>query len=86
VTLLRLLPLIWANLWRNKRRSVLTILVLGAFASHQGYLNLELVILCAFIGTVCGDQLFFFLGRNRSERTLEKHPQWQPKVKRVPPK
>lgn len=39
-----------------------TILLLGGFAAYQGYLALPWVILAAFIGAFCGDQLFFFLG------------------------
>ncbi len=40
-----------------------TILVLAGFAAHLGYLNLPWVILVAFVGTLSGDQLFFYLGR-----------------------
>jgi len=36
-----------------------TILLLGGFAAYQGYLALPWVILAAFIGAFCGDQLFF---------------------------
>ena len=36
-----------------------TILVLGGFTAHQGYLALPWVILAAFAGSLCGDQLFF---------------------------
>jgi membrane protein DedA with SNARE-associated domain len=60
-----------------------TILILGAVAAHQGYLHLPWVICAAFTGTLCGDQVFFVLGRWRSPRFLEKHPRWMEKVERV---
>ena len=34
-----------------------TILILGGFASHRGYLELPWVVVSAFIGTLAGDQL-----------------------------
>ena len=36
-----------------------TILALAGLAAHQGYLLLPGVILAAFLGSLCGDQLFF---------------------------
>ena len=57
-----------------------TILILGGFAAHRGYLDLSLVIMSAFIGTVFGDQLFYFLGRKHSQTVLNHRPQWQPKI------
>jgi membrane protein DedA with SNARE-associated domain len=41
-----------------------TILILGGFAAYQGYLALPGVILMAFMGGLCGDQLFFSWGGN----------------------
>ncbi len=60
-----------------------TILVLGGFAAYQGYLALPWVILAAFLGSFCGDQLFFSLGRKYSARILAKRPSWQTQVNRV---
>jgi membrane protein DedA with SNARE-associated domain len=60
-----------------------TVLVLGGFAAHQGYLSLSWVILAAFAGSFSGDQLFFFLGRKYSARILLKRPAWQTQVIRV---
>ncbi|MDH3965363.1 MAG: DedA family protein [Deltaproteobacteria bacterium] len=54
-----------------------TILVLGGFAAHRGYLALPGVILAAFIGSLCGDQLFFFLGRRHSQAVLARRPAWK---------
>ncbi len=54
-----------------------TILVLGGFLAHRGYLNLPWVILSAFAGTFAGDQLFFFLGRFKGTKWLEKRPEWK---------
>ena len=39
-----------------------TILVLAGVAAHQGYLVLTWVIIAAFVGSLCGDQLFFLFG------------------------
>ena len=39
-----------------------TILVLGGLAAHMGYMDLGGVILAAFAGSLCGDQLFFSWG------------------------
>ena len=57
-----------------------TILVLGGFAAHQGYLVLTGVILAAFAGSLFGDQLFFYLGRKHSRFVLSKRPAWKEKV------
>lgn len=53
-----------------------TVLVLAGFAAHRGYLQLDAVIAVAFLGTLCGDQLFFWLGRRRGQATLSRHPGW----------
>jgi len=60
-----------------------TILVMGGFAAHQGYLHLPWVIAAAFVGTLCGDQLCFYLGRCHSQALLARRPLWQPKIARV---
>jgi membrane protein DedA with SNARE-associated domain len=60
-----------------------TILVLGGFAAHRGYMALPWVILAAFIGSLCGDQLFFFLGRWHSQAILSKRPTWKSRVNKV---
>jgi membrane protein DedA with SNARE-associated domain len=60
-----------------------TILVLGGLAAYRGYLLLAGVILAAFCGSLCGDQLFFFIGRRHSRFLLSRRPSWQPKVDRV---
>lgn len=54
-----------------------TILVLGGFAAHRGYLALPWVIVAAFFGSLCGDQLFFFLGRKHSQAVLARRPTWK---------
>jgi membrane protein DedA with SNARE-associated domain len=60
-----------------------TILVIAGMAAHRGYLDLPLVIGAAFIGTLFGDQLFFFLGRRHSEALLKRRPSWMGRVEKV---
>lgn len=60
-----------------------TILVLGGFAAHRGYLELHWVIIWAFIGTFCGDQLYYYIGRIKGKQMLEKRPVWKAKSERV---
>jgi len=60
-----------------------TILVLGGIAAKLGYLKLPWVILCAFTGTMIGDQLFFFLGRYKGQSFLDKRPTWQGRAEKV---
>lgn len=60
-----------------------TILVLGGFAAHRGYLSLPVVIIVAFLGTVIGDQLFFYLGRKHSPSILKRRPGWQRKIEKA---
>jgi len=60
-----------------------TILVLAGFAAHRGYLHLPGVIIAAFIGTLFGDQLFFYLGWKHSDYLLRRRPHWKPRLERV---
>ena len=60
-----------------------TILILGGFAAHRGYLELPWVIVCAFFGTLFGDQLFFYIGRTKGKSALEKRPRWKTKSEKV---
>jgi membrane protein DedA with SNARE-associated domain len=60
-----------------------TILVLAGLAAHQGYLILTWVILAAFLGSLCGDQLFFYLGRKHSQAVLSRRPAWKEKAEKI---
>ena len=57
-----------------------TILVLAGFAAHRGYLYLPWVILAAFAGTLCADQLMFYLGRRHSQALLARLPSWKGRI------
>jgi membrane protein DedA with SNARE-associated domain len=60
-----------------------TVLVLGGFAARQGYLSLPLVILVAFLGSLSGDQLWFYIGRAKGLPFIERRPHWAKHVSRV---
>jgi len=63
-----------------------TFLVLAGFAASLGYLDIPWVILVAFVGTLAGDQVFFYLGRRHSVMVrsfLDYYPAWQNRIGRV---
>jgi membrane protein DedA with SNARE-associated domain len=59
-----------------------TVLVLAGFAAHRGYLALPAVILAAGLGTLLGDQLWFWAGRLGGARLLAARPAWRQRVER----
>jgi membrane protein DedA with SNARE-associated domain len=54
-----------------------TILILAGLAAHQGYLKLPWVVFYGFIGTLAGDQLYFYLGRFQGAKALDRKPYWK---------
>lgn len=57
-----------------------TILVVAGFLSQRDYLELPYVIASAFIGTLLGDQLYFYIGHFKGKKFIDKRPHWQPKI------
>ena len=60
-----------------------TILVLAGIIAHRGYLDLKGVILATFIGSVCGAQRFFYLGRRHSKILLHRQPVRESKLRKA---
>lgn len=60
-----------------------TILLLAGLAAHLGYLSLDNVLACGFLGTLFGDQLYLSLGRRRSNALLSKRSSWKHRSDRV---
>lgn len=60
-----------------------TILILGGFAANRGYLELPWVIVSAFLGTLFGDQLYFYIGRIKGRDLLERRPHWKAKSEKA---
>lgn len=60
-----------------------TALILGVFAAYGGFLELPLVLSSAFCGGLCGDLLYFYLGRRHGSALLSRHPQWEARVRRM---
>lgn len=56
------------------------VLVLGSCLAQLGYMDLTLVIFCAFSGTYAGDQACYFLGKYKGIAWLARRPHWQVKV------
>lgn len=60
-----------------------TIMILSGFAAHQGHLNVYLVAIIGFTGTFCGDQLWYFIGRQWGTRLVERFPTWKAPTERA---
>ncbi|WPB57874.1 DedA family protein [Xylophilus sp. GOD-11R] len=54
-----------------------TILLLGAYAVHQGYLHMLPLIACGAAAAFCSDQFYFQLGRRKGAQVLQRHPKLQ---------
>jgi membrane protein DedA with SNARE-associated domain len=60
-----------------------TFLILAGLMVHMGLMKLPLVILVALLGSVLGDQFYFFLGRRRGAALLDRHPLWRRRAEKV---
>ncbi len=60
-----------------------TILIIAGIAAHTGLLNLWGCIFWAFLGSMTGDQLYFFIGRYKSDWLLARKPAWRGRIDRV---
>ena len=57
-----------------------SMVLLGGYAAHRGYLELFGVIATAFIAAVAGDQTYFRLGRRYGPRLLARRPRLSARV------
>jgi membrane protein DedA with SNARE-associated domain len=60
-----------------------TVLILGGFLAHRGYLELPWVVIWAFLGTLAGDQLYFYIGRWKGVGFIDSRSRWKSKTARV---
>ncbi|MET0280410.1 MAG: DedA family protein [Steroidobacteraceae bacterium] len=57
-----------------------SLLLLGSYAAHRGYLQLPWVIAVAFAAAVASDQIYFHLGRRHGVRYVRQHPRLAARV------
>jgi membrane protein DedA with SNARE-associated domain len=60
-----------------------TIVLMGGFTAHRGYLYAPVVALCAFVGSLAGDQTAYLVGRRYGKPILARRPKWRPIVELV---
>jgi membrane protein DedA with SNARE-associated domain len=61
-----------------------TIMIMGGFSAHRGYLKLlPWLVLAGFGGNFIQNLIYFILGRRYGNRTMEKHPDWKPRLQQV---
>lgn len=60
-----------------------TMLMLGAYAVHQGYLSLLPLIACGAAAAFITDQFYFFLGRRKGAELLARRPRLRARIERV---
>lgn len=60
-----------------------TILMLGAYAVHEGYLKMLPVIGCGAAAAFCADQTYFFLARRKGARFLGSRPKLAQRIERI---
>ncbi|MFY8106384.1 MAG: DedA family protein [Elstera sp.] len=60
-----------------------TFVIFAGYAAHLGLLSLPILIACAWLGSFCGDQVYFFLGRRYGHTLVRRFPKWQPRVDRA---
>lgn len=59
------------------------VLIVAGFLAHLGLFNLPWVIAVALVGTIIGDQFYFYLGRRHGREFLKKRPKWQCRLEKA---
>lgn len=54
-----------------------TFVIFMGMAAHHGLLDWTAVFLSAWIGSFCGDQCWFWIGRRWGTQLLARYPKWQ---------
>ncbi len=54
-----------------------TFVLFAAFAAAQGLLNPALLLTATWLGSFCGDQAYFWIGRYFGLRLLNRFPRWR---------
>ena len=54
-----------------------TFVLFAGFAAAQGLLNPILVLIATWLGSSCGDQTYFWIGRYFGLRLLKRFPRWR---------
>ncbi len=60
-----------------------TIVILAGVAAHLGYLELPWVIVSAVVGSFCGDQFWYYVGRHWGPKVIAKRLSWQEGAQKV---
>lgn len=60
-----------------------TFVIFAGFAAQRGYLNIDELFVAAWLGSFCGDQLFFWIGRCSGTRIFRYFPRLKSGVERV---
>ena len=60
-----------------------TVLVAGGALAHQGLLSLPVVMGAAFVGSLIGDQTWFYVGRRFGTAFITKRPAWTARALRA---
>ena len=55
-----------------------TLVIFGGVLAHQGLLDWTLLFFSAWIGSFCGDQFYFWVGRRWGKDLLVRFPRWSP--------
>jgi membrane protein DedA with SNARE-associated domain len=60
-----------------------TIVILAGIAAHLGFLELHWVIITAIVGSVSGDQLWYYMGRRWGPKIIARRLSWQEGAQKV---
>ncbi|HBM90678.1 MAG TPA: DedA family protein [Rhodospirillaceae bacterium] len=60
-----------------------TFVVFAGLAAQRGLLNVYILFVAAALGSMLGDQFFFFIGRFFGRRIVQKKPSLKPKLQKV---
>jgi membrane protein DedA with SNARE-associated domain len=55
-----------------------TLVIFGGVLAHQELINWWLLFFSAWIGSFCGDQFYFWVGRRWGKELLVRFPRWSP--------
>jgi membrane protein DedA with SNARE-associated domain len=60
-----------------------TFVIFAGAAAAKGILNIKFLILAAWTGSYCGDQLYFYLGRRFGKAMVKNNPKMQARIDKV---